>query len=613
MRETLFLLFVLTLVVASAARAKEEFFISQWCGPTEFTQDKFAQVAGANFTVAMIGGGTPEINKQALDLCQASGIKGLVIDSRIQFTGRRNRGQTDILDTVLADYSKHPALWGYYLVDEPSASRFNSIGDANRYLLEKDPKHTPFVNLFPTYATNQQTGASSYEQYVDEFCRVVGPKLLSYDHYALMADGAVRGDYFANMEIIRRQSIKHSVPFNYILLSVPHGPYKDVNEADIRWQAFTALAYGARGLMYFTYMTPNDSAWGYHDALIGSNGQPTAKYEIAKKVNGEIRKLAPTLMRLTTVAVYHTAPVPQGCELLPSNGLIESIKGGEFVIGQFNSDDGIRYAMIVNRSLTNAVRAKIAFSQKVDIREVSPASGRECGVIVNDENGTCVWNASFAPGQGRLVRIDTVDDFPVLSWEDPLRFRPRVMLNPSNQFGNQIHGSDKEELYNEGMNMFAISEKVQRYLQQDGRVDVFLTRNTQTQRTTLGRETELCRALNCDLLFALHSDATGTSDPGGGSWTFYAGDEGKKLADAVQSELVGAMKSSFYPEVKNMGTRTHWYRLWVLYQGGCPGALTEFLFHTNPKEREMLKTPAYQDVMAQAVAKGILKYLGLEK
>jgi len=609
----MFLLAALLLLAAGAARAKEDFFISQWCGPTEFTQDTIKQVADANFTVAMISASTPEINKQALDYCQACGIKGLVIDSRIQFDGRRRGGQNGALDGVLADYSKHPALWGYYLKDEPSASLFNSLGAANRYLLEKDPKHTPFVNLFPTYATNQQTGAFSYEQYVDEFCRVVEPKMLSYDHYALMADGTVRGDYFSNLEIIRRQSIKHSIPFNYILLSVPHGPYKDVTEADIRWQAFTALAYGARGLMYFTYTTPNDPQWNYHDALIDANGKPTAKYEIAKKVNGEILKLAPTLMRLKNVAVYHTAPVPEGCELLQPNGLIESIKGGEFVVGQFNSEDGARYALLVNRSLTNPARAKIAFSQEVTLREVSPATGRERAVIVNNDNGTCVWNADFAPGQGRLVRIETVKNFAVFGWEDPLYFRPRVMLNPSNQFANQIWGPNKEELYNEGMNMYAIAEKVQKILQADGRVDVFITRNTQTQRTTLGRETQLCRALNCDVLFALHSDATGTSDPGGGTWTFYAGSEGKRLADDVQSELVGAMKSTFYPDVKNMGTREHWYRLWVLWEAGCPGALTEFLFHTNPKEREMLKDPADQDIMAQAVAKGILKYLRLEK
>jgi len=604
MKEVVFLLVALTLVSACAARAANEFFIGQWCGPTEFTQQRFAEVAGANFTVAMIQADSAQANIKALDLCEANGIKGMVVDARVAPKSSRDKDFAANFDAVIADYAGHPALWGYYVVDEPNARLFNRISAVNQYLLEKDPMHIPFVNLFPTYATKEQLGNWTYEQHVDEYCRLVKPKLLSYDHYALMADGTVRTDYFTNLEIIRRQSIKHSIPFNYIMLSAAHLSYKDPTEADIRWQAFTALAYGARGIMYYTYTTPA----GYHDAIIGADGKPTAKYAIAKKINGEIKKLGPTLMRLNTVAVYHTGSLPEGCRPLPEGGLIQGVKGGEFVIGQFNSDDGLRYAMLVNRSLTSAAKATIKFSQKVALYEVSPASGKEVSVIAGDQNGACVWNVSFAPGEGKLVRIDTVDDLPVMNWEDKISFRPRIMLNPSNQFANQIFGPNKEELYNEGMNMFAISVKVQKILQLDGRVDAFISRNTQTERTSLDRETNLSRALGCDILFALHSDATGTSDPGGGSWTFYRGDDGKRLADLVQAELVEAMKASFYPDVKDMGTRTHWYRLAVLYNGGCQGALTEFLFHTNPKEREMLKDPKDQDIMAQAVAKGILKY-----
>ena len=604
MKEVVFLLVALTLVAAGAARAKNEFFIGQWCGPTEFTQERFAEVAGANFTVAMIQADSAQANIKALDLCKANGIKGMVVDARVAPKSSRDKDFAANFDAVIADYAGHPALWGYYVVDEPSARLFNRISAVNAYLLEKDPKHIPYVNLFPTYATKEQLGNWTYEQHVDEYCRLVKPKLLSYDHYALMADGTVRPDYFLNLEIIRRQSIKHDTPFNYILLSIPHLIYKDPGEADIRWQAFTALAYGARGIMYFTYMTPADC----HNAIIDENGKPTAKYAIARKINGEIKKLGPTLMRLNSVAVYHTGSLPDGCKPLPEGGLIRGVKGGEFVIGQFDSDDGLRYAMFVNRSLTSPVRATIAFSQNVALSQVSPASGKEDSVSVGDDDGVCVWNVSFASGEGRLVRIDTVDGLPVMNWEDRINFRPRIMLNPSNQFANQIFGDNKEELYNEGMNMFMVAVKVQKILQLDGRVDAFISRNTQTERTSLGRETRLSRALGCDILFVLHSDATGTSDPGGGSWTFYRGEDGKRLADLVQAELVEVMKGSFYPDVKNMGTRTHWYRLAVLYNGGCQGALTEFLFHTNPKEREMLKDPKDQDIMAQAAAKGIIKY-----
>ncbi|MGB9619966.1 MAG: N-acetylmuramoyl-L-alanine amidase family protein, partial [Armatimonadota bacterium] len=87
--------------------------------------------------------------------------------------------------------------------------------------------------------------------------------------------------------------------------------------------------------------------------------------------------------------------------------------------------------------------------------------------------------------------------------------------------------------------------------------------------------------------------------------------EGRRLAECVQMPLLEAIRS-FYPEVQFRGIRTHWYRLWVLHESGCPASLTEVLFHTNPKEREMLKNAVLQGIMARAIARGILDYFGLK-
>jgi hypothetical protein len=603
------LIVLLVVALATCSRA-DEFLISHWCGPTEATPEKIKEAAGANFNVIMFGGTVNE-NKKALDLCQENRVKALIVDSRAMAKRSRERDFAANLDAVIADYGSHPALWGYYLMDEPNSSDFRRLAPVSKYLAKKDPGHVPYINLFPTYATREQLGNPTYEQHVDEFCRVVQPKLVSYDHYALLANGE-RPDYFENLEIIRRQGIKHRVPFNYILLSVPHGPYREPSEADLRWQVNTALAYGARGLMYFTYTTPNDPVWNYRNAIIDSEGKPTAKYDQVRRINGEILELAPTLMRLTSVAVYHTGMAPRGAKLLPDNGLIAHIDGGEFVVGQFNSDAGHKYAMLVNRSPRQAARAAVTFSQTVELWEVSRSTGRERSVFVSDDGPGSTWRAAFKPGEGRLVRIETPQDLPVLHWDDTPKFRPRVMLNPSCQFGNVIHGPDEQELYNEGLNMYDIALKVRDDLARDGRIDCFVSRSSREQDVSLRYETALTRSLNCDALVSLHSDATGTDDPGGGTWTFYADEgEGKRLAECVQTPLLEAIRS-FYPEVQFRGVRTHWYRLWVLWESGCPASLTEVLFHTNPKEREMLKDPALQEIMARAIAGGILDYFGLK-
>lgn len=609
--EKLLVFFVaLIAVVVGSARA-DEFLISHWCGPTEATHEKFAEAAEAGFNVIMFGG-TIEQNKKALDLCQSLGVKALLIDGRIMAKKPGDEDFEKNLDAVVADYGSHPALWGYYVQDEPNAAMFKHLAAVNKYLIKKDPVHIPYINLFPTYASSEQLGNPTYEHHVDEFMRLVRPKLLSYDHYALLADGE-RADYFLNLEIIRRMSIKHKTPFNYILLSVPHGPYRNPSEADLRWQVNTALAYGARGIMYFTYNTPPpDPNWQWHSGIINEKGERDRKYYEVKRINYEIKKLAPTLMRLNSVAVYHTGRIPDGGKALPQDGLI-SIDGGEFVIGQFNSDDGQKYAMFVNRDMRKGVYASIRFSQRVNLAQVNPNTGRLRPIGVAERDGSYVWKTRFGPGEGRLVQIDLPDNLPVRHWEDLPEFRPRVMLNPSAQFQNVARNEKQEIIYVEGENMYDIAVKVKEYLDRDGRIDAFISRNHRNHRVTLLYETELTRMLNCDALVSLHSDATGKKDdPGGGTWTFYADeDEGKRLAECVQMPLLEAIKT-FHPDVNFRGVRTHWYRLWVLHEAGCPASLTEVLFHSNPQEVEMLKNPEYQDRMAKAIAKGILSYFGVE-
>ncbi len=142
----------------------------------------------------------------------------------------------------------------------------------------------------------------------------------------------------------------------------------------------------------------------------------------------------------------------------------------------------------------------------------------------------------------------------------------------------------------------------------DGRVEVFLSRKFRYSKSTLREETDLAKSLQCDILVALHSDADPNGGEGGGTWTFYADESyGKRLAECVQMPLLKAIRS-FYPDVKFNGIRTHWNRLWVLHEAGCPACLTEILFHSNPIEREMLKNPAYQSIMAEGIASDILKY-----
>lgn len=188
--------------------------------------------------------------------------------------------------------------------------------------------------------------------------------------------------------------------------------------------------------------------------------------------------------------------------------------------------------------------------------------------------------------------------------------KPKVMLNPSSQYCNIIEDADGNELYNEGETMWDIAVRVKAALDEDGQVETYISRNARRQDSKLQEECDLAKKIGCDVFVSLHSDATADGTEGGGTWTFHADDEGRRLGETVQSNVLEAIRT-IYPEVQFHGVREHWNRLYVLHNCGCPASLTEILFHSNPKEREMLKDTVFQELVAHACAKGILEYLGM--
>ncbi|MCC6485800.1 MAG: N-acetylmuramoyl-L-alanine amidase [Armatimonadetes bacterium] len=198
------------------------------------------------------------------------------------------------------------------------------------------------------------------------------------------------------------------------------------------------------------------------------------------------------------------------------------------------------------------------------------------------------------------------------------------MINPSCQYANQIFDKAGGEIYNEGHNLWLFAEAVEKALRADGRTEPYISRESQTSASDLDSEAALTNALGCACLVALHSDATADGTPGGGTWTFYTGEQhlsaeeleslpydlkdSLRLAELVQRRTVQAIQP-VYKDLLDRGVRQHWHRLRMLHAPQCPSCLIEILFHSNPVEREMLKDPALQTAVGSAIAGAILEFL----
>lgn len=334
----------------------------------------------------------------ALDNCQAAGLRAIVADPRVggyDWASVDPVAAREKVKELVAEVRHHPAVFGYYLRDEPSAAWFPGLAAVSGAVKEFHPGVWPYINLFPNYAHPSQLGAANYDEYVEKFVEVCGPPILSYDHYAITEGGGLGDKYFANLKSMRRAALKHKLPFWNIVLANACLNFREVSLTDFRFQAYTSLAYGARGLAYFKYFS--GQVGNFRAGPIDQFGHKTPTWDSMRFVNLQIDKLAPTLLKLTSDQVYHFGDMPTGATGPTDKCLVKAI-AGPMLVGDFTHEDGSRYMMVVNKDFAGSFACHPQFhAPPSKLEMVSPYTG----ALLPYEGEQC-W---LAPGQGVLLKL----------------------------------------------------------------------------------------------------------------------------------------------------------------------------------------------------------------
>ena len=336
------------------------FILTFWCGPplAQFDDARAAEIAAAGFTVVGApckGGSDPDLNVRALEVAARHGLRMWVRDHRINAESMKAPDGPARIDAAVAQYRALPALDGYFVDDEPTVSEFAGVAAVVSALRAADPHHLAYVNLLPDYVPAEPRGAPTYEAYVEQFIDTVHPQLLSYDYYPFGKEKD-RSTFFTNLAVIRAAALQHDLPFMLIVLAMPHGPYRDPTEAELAWQVHHALAYGARGISYFTYWTPEKGGeWNNRDGLI-MEGRPTLHYFQAARLNRSARALGEALAPFRSIAV---ADAQGEIGVAFPIGPIAAIEGGPITVGLFGDGSGRLAALLVNRDYRYGVTAHV--------------------------------------------------------------------------------------------------------------------------------------------------------------------------------------------------------------------------------------------------------------
>jgi hypothetical protein len=334
----------------------EAFPISFWCGPPGkyVTAERFKEIAEAGFTFAMPsceGSLMPDENKRLLDYARAAGIKAFISDARMPHgLGADGAGKAQI-DAIVADYSNHPALAGYFIGDEPGAGAFPALAQTFAYLAEKDPAHPAYANLYPNYCPPHGLGTKTYDEYVRRWISEVKPAIVSYDHYHFHSKYD-RPGFFSNLEVVRRESLAAGLPFWQIVLLTNHFDYRLPTEAEKRFEVMQTLAFGGKGVMYFTYWKPFKD-WG--TAIIDADGKRTHQYEEVKRINHDVQAIGRYLLKAKSTGVFEYG---QPGDLTNTGKDVVTFEGPHVTVGLFEAGES-RYAMFANRDYRNEAVAHV--------------------------------------------------------------------------------------------------------------------------------------------------------------------------------------------------------------------------------------------------------------
>lgn len=321
-----------------------------------------------------------------------------VITSDNPINDKMNEEQAvQAIKKLVASAKGNPALIGVNLRDEPLPSDFPWLNFMVKAVRKADSNLLPYINLYPSTMQFPFFGCTSYGDYVDQFVKGCNPKFLSYDNYSMVENGGFLDDqFYANLEDMRKKSLEYNLPFWNIVLGNCHFTYLQPSQATINVQAFSSLAYGVRGLSYFTYYAPISG--NYRLAAIDQFGNRTDTWKYIRSVNLQIHKLAPTYLKLKSVNVFHTnGKLPRLCSGIETSKFMKKVEGANLLVGEFSSPDNNPYIIVVNKSITNSTWFSVEFKDAGQVMAVN--SYRGTSMVHGGEN------CFLAPGQGMMLYL----------------------------------------------------------------------------------------------------------------------------------------------------------------------------------------------------------------
>ena len=307
---------------------------------------------GIDFVVCM------DNDRPALDLLHKYGV-GAIVSGIVPgwWGGDGNNAGTmaavntmDKYEAAAASFEDHPAIWGIDVGDEPSALDFPHYGRIIDYVNRAFPNQLAYLNLYPNYAsvsqnnaqeTVNQLGTATYAQHIRRYCECVPSDYLCYDFYLYSINVT---KHYENLRVVA-DACRDTGRSMWIVLQVnSNKPAEWMSENNLRFQAYTSMAFGAENVIWACY-----TAGWWHNQVLDGEGNKTQQYDKLKKVNAEIRTLADEYMKYRRVSTHFVGFEGHGDMAAVKQSPIPSLSTGIFFDVKADNGAPLVIGEMVNR------------------------------------------------------------------------------------------------------------------------------------------------------------------------------------------------------------------------------------------------------------------------
>lgn len=315
-----------------------------------------------------------------LDECQARGMKLILRDRRTSFKTLERIGEESFVQGVkdaYADFGTHPAAFGFFVGDEPRPDQNALYIKTVQLVMQHAPGLIPFGNLVPYWGGGSDydmlVGAPEEEhtKLVEDYLRETKVPLLGYDQYTQCLNEAHNQEvginsYFMVLDKYHELTKKYDIPFYSTLLSCGHWGFRLPTEDDIRWQIYTALAHGARGILWF-HLYQYDAGSSYVGMpLCGPDRLRTPLFEIISRQQYIFDCYYRQIFdKLEMTAVYHTGHIYDPRKRFCADDVLLDVNGKfsypTIITYYKHTETGRRWMSVVNAHQRLSNRIKLTF------------------------------------------------------------------------------------------------------------------------------------------------------------------------------------------------------------------------------------------------------------